>query len=411
MSKVFSAQIGGTVFRDQQQSSENGSWVTALSRAHRQDTAFCMCSDSGPVKIIIKHYARESTASHYGLARWPGTGLSHDPLCQFFDDEFGTGAAGDSLPAFDDLPDGKIRAHLATGLSVAKPGAAAIERAAPSAQSNRNTRARASEITLLQKLWRMSSLNVYYGTPRNWFGAVYALVRAAERIVVSKAGTTLADYLLIGSGQADRMANEHNQNVLAWCAQNPTRLFVVGRLRKFDTSKTRLLLPLQEFNGFPKVLVRAEQLASLVDPRPLFGNLLADKSGHVVVIACIEPDGKDWWKLISIAGLATTKNMVPVDSSYEIEFEKYLTDQARKFIKPMVVGEVGEDQNRPDFILLDTSPRVRCEVWGMRTDDYLAGKAQRIAAYARRGQDLVSWSANPREDFPALPPPTLPRKS
>lgn len=46
--------------------------------------------------------------------------------------------------------------------------------------------------------------------------------------------------------------------------------------------------------------------------------------------------------------------MVPVESSFEVEFAQYFVDQSRKFLKPIIVYEIGDGGNRPDFILLDT---------------------------------------------------------
>lgn len=156
----------------------------------------------------------------------------------------------------------------------------------------------------------------------------------------------------------------------------------------------------------PKILCEKSQLDRFIGRRDFLKNILDTKQGSVVVLACIEPAGNDWWKLVTICGFGASKNMVPVESSYELEFEEFLTNAGRRFIKPMIEGEIDSADQRPDFILLDVGPpRVRIEVWGMQTDEYLRGKAARIAQYKAKGQTLLSWNANPREPFPTLPAP------
>lgn len=399
----FQIRVGNTDFKPSEQSNSNQRWVTALAGAHLQDQTHCLCGPN-PVPLSVKHYGRDTPSSHYGVARWPDTGLDHDPECDFFNEETDSGASAGTKPAFDELGEGRIRAHLAMGLGLAVAnGKNKPERAAGGKQGVQATRNRASEVTLLQRLWRHSSLNCLDGNPRNWFGAVLKSLKGADRIVVNRAGSTMADFLLVGTQQSARIAATHNQKVLARAGSEPSRLFVLGRLKQYSAEKTQCLLPLHEGFGLPKILVQTSQLAGLVFQRPFMVNLLSGTAGSVVVLACIEPAGNDWWKVVSIGGITTTTNMVPVDSSYETEFEEYLVSLARKFVKPIAINEIDQDGNRPDFILLDTQPRTRCEVWGMQTEEYLAGKADRIAEYAKRGQRLVSWSANPKEPFPALP--------
>jgi hypothetical protein len=404
MPTTFPVRVDLQIFNPAEQSNTNHRWVAALSLAHRQDLTFCRCGNN-EIALSIKHYGRDTDNSHYGLARWPETGLAHDPDCQYFDDDSDAAVSIGHLPAFDEIGEGKIRAHLAVGLGLGAATLTTDDVPSPSKSGSKSTRSRASEAALLQKLWRLASLNVYHGSLRHWFGAVFSALKAADRIVVSRHGATLADHLLVGASSSDKLATAHNLRVLQRCADSPSRLFVLGRMRKYEASKARCLLPLKEFHGLPKILVQTGQLDRFVAKRPFLLNLLSEPTGFVVVLVCIEPDGRDWWKVVSLTGISTTTNLIPADSSFEVEFEGYLVEHARKFIKPMINSEVDHDANRPDFILLDTQPRTRCEVWGMQTAEYLSGKAQRIATYAKRGQKLVSWSANPREPFPALPKP------
>jgi hypothetical protein len=174
-------------------------------------------------------------------------------------------------------------------------------------------------------------------------------------------------------------------------------------MKQYKREKQKILLPMMDFALLPKILVQIDQLDRFLHGRRFFQNLLADRTGYVVSIACIEPSGPDWWQTVSISGIATDLNMIPVESSFEIEFSEYLASQDRKFLKPVAIEESGTSDVRPDFMLLDTPTRVFCEVWGMQTAEYLASKAKKIALFEKRRQKLVSWNANPRDPFPVLP--------
>jgi hypothetical protein len=402
MATVFSVRVDTQTFKPQEQVAENSRWTQALALAHRQDLTVCLCDPVGRPKLSIKRYTRENGSSVYGLARWRYTGLDHDPDCSFFAEEQEGAGQDQSAPAFEEGEDGTVRAYLAMGMSVQVSSADAVNTPRERGTgAGGKSRARASEIALLQRLWRMASLDVLRGCERSWFKAVYVLLKAAERMVIGKDGRALSDYLLVGSRASDQLACQHNAAVLERIKATPSRVFVIGRLRTFDQTKGQMLLPLKEYDGLPKILVTGRQLATLIGQRQFAQNLLHDGDGNVVVIACIEPKGPTWWQTVSMACLPTSLNMVPVESSYEVAFERHLVDLKRTFIKPIAVGD---DAMRPDFILLDTAPRTYCEVWGMQTEEYLRSKDRRIREYAKRGKILVSWNAAAGDPIPPLPP-------
>ena len=400
---IFPVLIGGERFEPAQQVPSNLRWLSALEQQHRQHTSFCLCTAGVQLPLVIRLYGRTSESRHYGLAKVRDTGLNHDPDCRFFGEAEDAGGEHDTLPAFEVRDDGTTRAHLAFSLQLTEPVEPSGQPARPGRASG-SSRARASEAATLFRLWRASGLNVYRGHERTWYKVAYAILKSAEKIVISRKGETLADYLLIASGPQDRLMSAHNQRVLTNAANNPSRLIVIGRMRSVDTNGGKKLLPVHDFATLPKALISSITIDNLLKRRPLVRNLLEQRTGHVVLMACIEPEKNPWWKVLTMAVIPTSPNFVPAESSYEIEFENYLVEQGRHFIKPIIVDELGEGEQRPDYVLLDTVPRVRCEVWGMQTPEYLAGKAQRLADYEKRGQHLVSWSADPREPFPVLPP-------
>lgn len=161
MSKLaFPVSVNSTVFSPEAQVQTNPEWVQALSYAHRKELTRCLCTKT-PVKLVVKHYGADRPNSHYGLALWPDTGVDHDSDCQYFEDESDTGSSDQStLPAFHELDDGTLRVHLATPLQMASATPAAPRSASKDSTAGKS-RARASEIALLLRLWRHADLNVH----------------------------------------------------------------------------------------------------------------------------------------------------------------------------------------------------------------------------------------------------------
>lgn len=403
----FDIEIDGTRYRAAEQRPENPRWVQALAYAHRKEITFCRCEERTPVRLSVKHYGAGSGNGHYGLARWPDTGLDHHPDCVFFGDEPSGGDAPESLPAFDEFDNGVIRAHLARPLAIATPksGATPVNPAVPSRPGK--SRARASDVALLLKLWRHARLNIFNGKESNWFMASLRLLHTGRRVLINRAGDTLSSVMLLGTHAENNTAMAHNAQVLATAGKRKTRLYIVGRLRALSAAqegKQSFMLPLRDFDGLPKATVDRSILDKFLAGRDHMRNVLETRAGNVMVICCIEPSGKDWWRCVDIAGFVATTAMIPVESSYEGEMAHYLIDQERRFIKPIHVDDAGEGGQRPDFILLDTTPRTMVEVWGMQTLDYLANKSERLARYAQRNTPVVSWNAALREPLPVLPP-------
>lgn len=404
--KIFPVRIGKARFEEAEQVPTNPAWVSALHAEHLKGTSFCLCTPGAHTPLVIRRYGADSGTPHYGLARQQDTGTRHHQDCRFFDDEADAGKGANALPAFEQLDDGSIRAHLAFSLQLAQP-VQPLDGAAPSKGKAGSTRARASEVSMLYRLWRTGRLNIYQGQPRKWFQVAFRLLTVAKQIVINSQNEKLADYLLIAAAEGDKAIVAHNQAVLTRVKSKRSRLLVIGCMRDPKVEGQGVMfLPVKDYKVLPKIRIVKDTVSRLLQRRPIVRNLVVTKqvSGQVVMLASIEPDKGDFWQVHRIAVMPTSQNFIPAESSYEIEFEDYLVGESRTFMKPIALNELDENDQRPDYILLDTLPRIRCEVWGMKTEDYLNGKAARIAEYARKGQELVSWSANPREPFPPLKP-------
>jgi hypothetical protein len=111
----YSVRINGRLSVPSEQVEGNAAWATALAFGHSKEVTFCECERGARVPLSVKHYGASSSRSHYGLARWQGTGLDHALSCIYFSDEGEEGKAGTSNPAFHELAGGMLRVHAGRG--------------------------------------------------------------------------------------------------------------------------------------------------------------------------------------------------------------------------------------------------------------------------------------------------------
>lgn len=404
----YAVQIDGTAYASAEQAESNPAWKRALAFAHKKRIAHCLCNPCAPIQLAIKHYRAGTDAGFYGLARWPETGLDHRLDCAFFGQESDAVEPEGHSPAFEDLGDRRVRVFLARPLAM--DGATGKTREVPGSLSKSpvGSRARATDISVLNKIWRDANLNVHRGKEVRWFMASIRAMHAAARMVFDQAGNTIADVLLLGTQASNNTVTEHNCKVIAAAARKRTRLFVIARLKPLSPgqmTKANFLLPVRDFDGLPKTLINRAQYDAFLQGREFLQRTLADQTGSIVAICCIEPAGNDWWRCIDIKGIAVTKDMIPVESSFEDAMARHLVAEGRLFVKPVHVDEMdATGHQRPDFILLDMEPKVMVEVWGMRTPEYLANKERRLAQYRARGVRVISWNADQGDPLPPLPP-------
>jgi hypothetical protein len=406
---LFPVSIDGVVFPPEHQVETNFAWKQRLAYGHRKDLTYCLCDRKRPVPLVIRHYSSTKGPAHYGLARWKGTHWDHHPDCRFFLETFDDGRSSDPSAAFQEMEDGRIRVHLSRSLGVVSENSSVkpLHALAEDKRGRRLSSRKASDSTLLNRVWRTANLNLYRERECTWFTGSLRFLHAANRYVLRRTGETLADYLLLGASAQSRNAQTHNAAVLQRAGQHPTRLYLLARLRaptQAQAAKRSFLLPLRDYEGLPKVLIERDLLDRFLSSRQFANASLSDPSTNVVAFFSIEPGHKDWWHCVDLAGFVASSSLIPLESHYELEMERYLVAENRTFVKPMH-GEENDagSGRRPDFLLLDTKPRTAIEVWGMTTPDYLASKGSRLSWYRENNVPLVSWNAADGEALPTLP--------
>lgn len=105
--------------------------------------------------------------------------------------------------------------------------------------------------------------------------------------------------------------------------------------------------------------------------------------------------------------MMVTSNWIPIDSAYEGVVADKLTKENRAFIKPLRY-DAAESEVFPDFCLFDTKNNepLPMEVFGLKSDEYLRRKAEKIAIYDERHtrEGWWFWDAASNDDVDQMPP-------
>ena len=95
--------------------------------------------------------------------------------------------------------------------------------------------------------------------------------------------------------------------------------------------------------------------------------------------------------------MAVSNELIPVDSSHELELCTALVSQNRKFRKPLRYDHT-KDLVLPDFVLTDTGQNeYPMEVFGMNTEEYTARRQEKQAYYDEHFEGQW-WSWLPMEE-------------
>lgn len=100
-------------------------------------------------------------------------------------------------------------------------------------------------------------------------------------------------------------------------------------------------------------------------------------------------------RVLNICFMFVSKELIPIESSYEAQMEAFLRSLKVKFKKPFVSSDF---PLVPDFIIFDgeDKPSIYVEVFGMHTKEYLQRKQEKLNFYSDKGVKVLSW--DPQND-------------
>lgn len=367
-----------------------------------------------------------STHDNYWLARWSYSGSEHAPDCRFYsvwaDEKQSEIYTSDVVKA---VSPGYFRIKLPTGLQKKE----ATERVAPphSATSEIVSKRRRQPVMrllgLLHFMWEQAEINHWHPNfdkrNRDDAWAAWRLKQVAEKISVGK--TPLKSVLVV-MARPGTQEIKNNWVTVDSAAASGKRLVMITYLKicaSEEEGQLNGMLPLGQAAGFPSLDVPADLISRL---NRSFARELSDwrRGQKVMLIAETDPpvkkfrqrDGKpvpySTCNVIDAALMTVSPRFIPLDSSWEGVIEEKLWQEKRQFVKPLRYD--GEADVFPDLLLKDVPGRdiVPLEVFGMKTPDYLARKAVKLAHYREEYGEGNWWSwdahlAGAADNIPAFP--------
>jgi hypothetical protein len=359
---MFSVRCAGQQFDADVARHDPGQIAQALRDAKATyGHAECLCV-APPRRLVI----RERLGRHH-LAVWPEDGHHHDPACVFFrEPESRSGDDAQRIPALIESDEGfDIRPDFALVRQKRMPSVPSDDGdgAAADAGKSRRSRARMPMLGLLRFLWQASDLNRWArGWQRDYWRVRRQLQAAAESGVI--AGRELAGVLYIPPpyradhrAQIERDWSSFLQPLAASSGQDVVRSgLVVGEAKDMAPSRHGFGLRLRHHR---ETLYLAEQLHQQVSRKFLRAlTRIGRDEGYarVIVLAQVELTPSGYVRIVDLALMPTSRDYIPVDSSYEARIANELVDGNRTFVKPLRYDE--EEALLPDFILRDTVPET-----------------------------------------------------
>lgn len=367
-------------------------WFELARASHGH--ARCLCVPGGR-RLQIR--LREGL---YHLAVWPEDALAHHHKCTFrMRAEAETGRVGYGKNAITELPDGSVDIHADVPLKVRVEAKTGPITRSEEPKSGGKSRAKVGMLGMLHSLWERAGLNEWRpGWTRDWWRCRRELINLDGKVN----GESMEDalYCVPAWRESDRGSIE-----AAWAkfrsrleTQSAYRLrgIVVGELKSVELSKYSYKLKLKHhmhaFFVDKTIFERAQQSA------PAAAAQIDNPGAHIIVTMVVEVTRNGTLKGVDLSLMLTSRDFIPVDSSYEMQMADALVDAGRAFTKPLRYDGEAEF---PDFRLQDLDGECVVEVWGMMGNtEYEARKAAKIKRYQARDVQVIEWDT--RRPMPSL---------
>lgn len=379
----------------------------ALLKAKREiGHALCLCvQGSRGLKLVIRERKGQCL-----LAVWPEDGPNHHRECPFHRaSDALSGVRGYRKDALKETEDGfSIRPTVVLSRRREDPRVPLEDRDAAT-DRERVTRARMSLLAILHYLWEQSDQNRWHRGWRRDYGRLHWSL--AQIIDHGRMGRfSLSDLIYMPPRFNPKAVREINEGWTRWKSvyqqQEGAKVVRTGLLLADVQSMT------QTKHGFGmKLAHHGETIFCSEEMRGVLAKKYARALaaiGHKSADTCaigllaVEVSTRGNVNVVDGALMLTTRDYIPVDSSYEAALAKHLVEAARCFIKPLHYDV--RDQLLPDFVLTDTAPEdTYLEVFGMDTAQYEQRKQEKIKLYAEQGKPLWSWEAYRGQEWPPLP--------
>lgn len=365
-----------------------------FAKARSEDgCAYCMCqeSQSQMPRLVIR-----ARAGRFHLAGWPDEGSQHAHHCDFFklDGELsGRPVRGDG--GILQTEEG-TSIRLNVPLTVVTDGQVTAALDSPDSLEGATARRAVGLLGMTFFLWEEAQLNQWrhpHRNQRHWHVCRTRLQGPLEECSVN--GHPLAEALYVvpvfrrTTADIHQAAFDRFQERLAQHEGRAHRGLLLGEIRDIQPSAYGHRIALHHLAR--GLFASAKQLERWKRSYgAAFSSAAGDTARRIALLAVEQRPRSSVLKIVDAAFMLTTRNYIPVESSYELAMADALSNAGRKFIKPLRWDRT--DDVFPDFILTDTEPPTFVEVFGVQgRASYEIRKRIKQVKYQQQGRAVIAW--------------------
>jgi len=363
----------------------------------------CLCVRGGVEMYVAKHRS-------YLVKRMPGTGNQHLPSCPSFEPEWSHSGLGELMgdAVIEHSPESiEIRVDFA----LARMPGKSVPRGEQSVPSEIHApRHRMSLRALLHFLWEKAGFNRWYPAMVNKRsqGVIRKYLLEAADEVETK-GIRLSERLYIpepfNEERKAEIAERRREKLAVLHAPEDDAQYkmaiVIGEFKSVETSPYGRKILVKHMPDCPllietKTWERAERtFGSMLEARD------ADTPGKLRIVLCalIYAKREYTYQINAITFMLVTENWIPVEGMYELPLIQTLTDQSRRFMKPLRY-DAKSAAHYPNLLLLDAGDKpVPLHI----VSGFMEPKERAAKEKALKTQDGDIWVWYADKEMPELP--------
>ncbi|WP_433358576.1 DUF1173 family protein [Streptosporangium sp. CA-115845] len=348
--------------------------------------AQCLCT-APALKLVIR--VREG---RYHLARWPGQGDHHKAGCDFHQVDPGLSGRGHySDQAICETDEGtaiRLGIPLETRLTTSRPTRAKSRPAVSVGGSRRAV----GLLGLLHWMWEEAKLTEWLPSRRRtWRDCHARLLHRVAECTVNGLDLATALYVVPPYRPEDAARNagafEAFGTRLGRQGAIARRALILGEIKEIgDTPYGKRIMLRHLRTPLYATTVLVERVRASY--RSVFSAAAGDEARRVA-LCMVERSARGHLTIVDMAAMLTGRASIPVDSSYELRMADQLIAAGRSFIKPL---RYEGDEVFPDFVLIDVTPFVYVEVYGVRgRESYDQRKRVKQKYYRTAGISVLEW--------------------
>ncbi len=324
--------------------------------------AECLCTGGdAPEKLVIR-----ARSGRHHVACWPGRRGAHAAHCHFHQSDHLSGRSRYAAAIEEDL-DG-VRIHLEVALTLNLTEARRQPTLPARGENGGESRGAMTLLGLLHHLWERSSLNRWPGRRghRGWRECVRHLTEAIDETTLDHTPLTQILHLVrpyspetanTNAAAFDRFAGQLGRH-----GKLVRHGLLLGEVRALEATRHNWRLALRQTKT--PVYVDEALVARLKRSYPAVFSAARPEAARQVVLLVVNRTPRGHLRLVDGAAMLCSTHYVPVESGYEFDMAAALVAAGRGFVKPLRYDL--SDDLLPDFVLVDVTPHVAVEVWGVK---------------------------------------------